>query len=179
MDIKDYIKKITSLKSSIPKSLSEEVYPDVIETTVNSLKKRIFTNGLDSKGSDIGTYSEEPISASKKAFIKKSSFSATSKSGKTMKLKSGYKELKQVQGLKSEKVNLVYSGDLKESVTAQKKGTGYAIGFSDKNNSEKAENLEKKYNKNIFQLSEDEKLKMKQRVATALRKLHKEYFYAK
>lgn len=167
------------MKSVLPKRLQEEVYPNVVETTLNSFKKRIFTNGLDTNGAAIGSYSEKPISVSKKAFVKKSSFTPSSKSGKTMSLKNGYKELKQVQGLKSDKVNLVYTGDLKESVVSQKKGTGYAIGFSDKNNSEKAGQLESNYNKTIFRFSENEKLKMNQMLATAIRKIHKEYFYAK
>ena len=179
MDIKDYINKVNNLKNDLPNRLQNEVYPQVIETTLNRFKTRIFIKGLDSNGNEIGSYSEKPISVPKKAFVKKSSFAPSSKSGKTMGLKNGYKELKEVQGLKSEKVNLVYTGDLKESVTAQKKGTGYAVGFSDKNNSKKANQLEQKYSKDIFQFSEDEKLKMTQNLATELRKIHKAFFYAR
>lgn len=179
MDIQDYIRKVKNLKNDLPSQLANEIYPEVIEATLNSFKRRVFTNGLDSEKQIIGTYSETPTNASKKAFVKKSAFSSNTKGGKSMKLSNGYKELKQIQGLKSDKVNLVYTGDLRESVQSQKKGTGYSIGFTDINNSRKAKQLEKKYGKAIFRLSEEEKTTMNKRLATALRKLHKSYFYAK
>ncbi len=178
MDIQDYINKVNNLKNVLPNRLHESVYPEIAETTTKSLKNRIFTKGLDSDESKIGDYSEKPMNATKEQFVKKAAFTSTSKSGKTMKLKSGYKELKQVQGLKNESVNLVYSGDLRKSIQSNVDADGFVIGFTDKENADKAQKLEDKYGKAIFKLSDNEVLKMKQRVVTALKKIHKSIFYA-
>src|SRR5690606_16685012 len=107
MTVEDYIGKIKRLQYDLPRSLRESVYPEVRETTVRRMKRRIFTDGIATNETEIGEYSERPISASRESFVKKGAFIPTKKGGKSMALKGGYKELKQVQGLKSENVNLV------------------------------------------------------------------------
>lgn len=178
MEIQDYIKKINAIKNALPERLHDSVYPEIAETTTRNLKNRIFSKGLDSNESEIGSYSEKPTTVTAKQFVKKASFTPTSNGGKSMKLKGGYKELKQIQSLKSEYVNLVYSGDLRKSVDFDIDNNGFTIGFTDKENAIKAKDLEDKYGKVIFQLSENERLKLNKNIASALRNIHKKMFYA-
>lgn len=177
MDIQDYLNKIKSLRSEIPNRLQEQVYSEISESITKSLKYRIFTKGLDSNETEIGEYSQKSISATQDKFVKKSAFVPTSKSGKTMQLKGGYKELKQVQGLKSENVNLVYSGDLRKSVQSNTMQNGFEIGFTSVDEAEKAKKIEDKYGKTIFRLSENEILKLNKSVLAEINKIHKSMFY--
>jgi len=173
MNLNDYLKKIENYKRELPEKLSNEIYPKAIEKATRSLKLRIFTRGLDANGNEIGNYSTKEIIVSKNVFVKPSAFKPQ-RNKKAMKLVNGYKELKQIQNLKSEKVNLVYSGKLKNSLQSNKN----IIGFTDSKESEIARNNENRYGKTIFGLSDDEKLKLSRNISSEMRKLQKKYFYA-
>ncbi|WP_312208277.1 hypothetical protein [Empedobacter sp.] len=170
MEIQDYINRIQYLKDSLPEQLNENVYPEIAESITTSYRNRIFTKGLDSNENEIGEYSTKTINVTEQQFIKKSAFVPTSKKGKSMTLKNGYKELKQVQGLKSDSVNLLYSGELKNSIKYKNLKNGFIIGFNSTENAEKSEKLENKYGKIIFQFSNEEKQIIQKQVALALRK---------
>lgn len=130
--------------------------------------QRVFVQGLDSNNSELGTYSEKPNYYSKEQFVRKSSFKAQGKNGdtafkvvtrprKTMYLPQGYKQLREVQARPTDKVNLDYSGSLKNAYRVFKFGSSVVFGQNDAVEHKKIEGLTEKYGD--FQTLTDEEKK--------------------
>lgn len=64
---------------------------------------------------------------------------------KTMYLKEGYRELREIQGLQIEKINFKYSGDLLESYQTQLISLYVVLGLTEELSVKKKEGLEKKF----------------------------------
>lgn len=170
------IRKYEQYKRDLPDILEDQVLDETAAELERKVRKRIFTNGLDSDGNLIGqNYSSKPTTVKKEVFIKPSAF----KGNKSMKLQYGYKELRDIQGLKTDKVNLNYSGELKNKLRIARSQKTVVIGIVDRNNSEKAQSLEKKYQTRIFAFSEKEIQDHFKNVVKKLRKVQKEYFYGR
>ena len=168
------IQKIESYRRDLPDRLQVEVLEIAADEMQRAIRNRIFRKGEDTKGDEIAkSYGTNPIVVQKKAFIKPSAF----KGEKTMKLKYGYKELREIQGLETDKVNLKYSGDLRDSFKVMKRNTSIIVGFNTKDNFRKAKSLEAKYNKVIFKPSKEERKANLKKIVAGLRKIHRSYFY--
>lgn len=112
-------------------------------TTVLALQKqRIFTQGKDAKEAQIGTYSTNPISISKK--------NQSRQTGKTY-FKGGYAEYKTAIGKNPGFVNLQNTSQMMLDYSFQVLGSNsYGLGFNNQFNFNKSEWMEKKYSKEIF-----------------------------
>ena len=131
--------------------------------------QRIFVNGLDNGGSDIGKYSTKPMYASPSSFtsqVRKSGIKPKGKNGsskdfangkqrKSQYLPGGYSELRAVLGRQNSKVDLNLSGALFNSIKVGVSGE-LTIGFNNDNEFEKAKGNEARFNKVIFAASEKE-----------------------
>jgi len=103
------------------------------KTTHSFYVSRIFEHGLNNKLSPLGTYSSRETNFFRWNFLPKNynKFKPTGyffEKGRTlayMTLK-GYKQLKAIQGLKNDRVNLTYTGELKRNfIQMPKTSRGY------------------------------------------------------
>lgn len=144
-----------------------------------TIRNRIQVDGKNSNGQKIGSYSTEPMYASAGQFDKRSAFKPGKKAHieastsirinaktlkvkrgktiqnvvkqkmKTMYLVQGYKELRDIQGKPTDKVNLTYRGDLMASYQQQLTNNAVLQGLTSEFEALKREGLEKgtKYKK--------------------------------
>lgn len=158
-DLSDYLQNIANNLDS--QAVDVAVVQSMTELQANFLK-RVFVEGLDSQNSELGNYSEKPNYFSKEQFVRKSAFKGQGQRGfkgerikevsagqfkvvksevKTMYLKNGYKELRQIQGRPTDKVNLDYSGSLKNAYRVFKFGEAVVFGQNDTFEHKKIEGL--------------------------------------
>lgn len=109
-------------------------------------RPRIFEKGQDSDNGKIGTYSTSPISISKK--------NQARNTGKTY-FPGGYAEYKQAIG-KGGAVNLRNTDQMQMDYQIINQGGQYAFGFQNSENWDKSQWLQDKYDKDIFDISDEE-----------------------
>lgn len=132
--------------------LNEAIFSDRVNrtalTTVLALeKKRIFENGQDSNGGQIGTYGTKPISISKK--------NQARNTGQTY-FKGGYSEYKTAIGKNPGFVNLRNTDQMRMDYGILKNGQSWGLGFQNAENYNKSQWMQTKYDKDIFQITEAE-----------------------
>jgi hypothetical protein len=110
-------------------------------------KPRIFQQGQDSKKSKIGTYSTKPISISKK--------NQARNTGKTY-FKGGYAEYKSDIGKNPGYVNLRNTDQMMMDYQLIVNGDKFGFGFQNNTNYDKSQWMQEKYDKDIFDLTEEE-----------------------
>ncbi len=170
------IRKYEQYKRDLPDILEDKVLEETAAELERKVRKRIFTDGLDANGNTIGqSYSTRPSVVKKDVFVKQAAF----KGKKTMKLEYGYKELREIQGLETDKVNLDYSGDLKKSLRVERSEKGVVIGVTEKHNLEKVQKLEKKYQTKIFAFTQKEIQDHHNNVVKKLKKAQRDYFHGR
>jgi len=78
---------------------------------------------------------------------------------KSMYLQNGYQQLKAVQGLEADFVNLSYSGDLRNDLTQNLVAAddGFTSGVTSATNAQKIAGLMARYGNDLFDLTDDEK----------------------
>lgn len=94
----------------------------------------------------------------KKNPVKYKRYSAVKPSGderKTMYLKEGYKELRDVQGLRTDIMNFEYRGDLMEDYHTQQVAQAVLLGFGNPTQIQKRSSLERRFG-HVFQPTEQE-----------------------
>lgn len=74
---------------------------------------------------------------------------------KSMYLKDGYKQLRSIQGLRTDIMNFKYRGDLLASYRSERQGLTIVQGFTDVKNSGKRQGLEKKFGR-VFAATQQE-----------------------
>lgn len=126
--------------------------PRIIKTALSSVlpehKNRIFKNGFDSKGVQIGTYGTKTISISKK--------NQARNTGKTY-FKGGYAEYKSAIGKNPGFVNLRNTDQMMMDYGLITLGANtFGYGFQNEDNYKKSQWNETKYKKKIFALSKAE-----------------------
>jgi hypothetical protein len=114
-----------------------------INTVLAVQKQRIFTEGKDSKGAQIGTYSTTPASISKK--------NQARQTGKTY-FHGGYSEYKSAIGKNPGFVNLQNTSQMALDYGFQviTEGSSYGIGFTNEFNFKKSEWVETHFGKQVF-----------------------------
>lgn len=170
------LQKYEQYKRDLPELLEDHVLEETAAELERKVRKRIFIDGLDANGNIIGqNYSTKPAIVKQDVFIKPSAF----KGKKTMKLEYGYKELRDIQGLKTDKVNLNYSGELKNKLRIARSEKSVVIGIVDRLNADKAKRLEEKYQTKIFAFSEKEIQSHLKNVVKKLKGIQRDYFYGR
>jgi len=127
-------------------------------------KRRIFEQGLNSSGGQIGKYSTKPTYFNPKDSPVK--FTPKGKTGKTefkdgkphvtRYFGGGYKEVRQTAGRRTDKVNFDFTGQLRFSHTIGFNDNRVVLGFDSQREGRKAQSLEKKFGP-VFALSEEER----------------------
>lgn len=112
-----------------------------VNSVLAAQKKRIFERGKDSNNSQIGRYSTNPISISRKQQARQT--------GKTY-FKGGYREYKSLIGKGSGFVNLRNTDQMQMDLSTQVVGNNeFAIGFTNNFNADKMEWAEERFGKEI------------------------------
>jgi hypothetical protein len=131
-------------------------------------KQRIFFLGLDSSGTEIGTYSVNPfyINPLTLTTVKASGIKPEGKNGqtifkngnphKTKYLTQGYKELRTLTGRQSEIVDLNFSGSLFQSIKVTENGSISAISYTNDELANIMEFQEERFSKIISDVSNEE-----------------------
>lgn len=110
-------------------------------------KQRIFAQGFDGKGVKIGTYSTKPTSIARSQQARNT--------GKIF-FKGGYAEYKRAIGKNPGFVNLRNTDQMMMDYGLVGSNLSYGFGFQNSANFEKMKNLERKYVKDIADLSRNE-----------------------
>lgn len=127
---------------------SDKAQRAALSTSFAIHKPRIFADGLDAKGEKIGTYGTNPISISKK--------NQARQTGKTY-FKGGYSEYKTAVGKNPGFVNLRNTDQMMADYSiVGNSSTGFGFGFQNDVNSNKADWMTDKYEKEIFAASDRE-----------------------
>jgi hypothetical protein len=132
-------------------------------------KQRIFFNGLDSNGDEIGQYSVNPfyINPLSLTTVSSGGIKPEGKNGqtvfkngnphKTKYLTQGYRQLRDLTGRQSETVDLNFSGSLFQSIKVTESGTISAITYTNDEMAGIMESNEARFGKDISTVSTDER----------------------
>lgn len=140
-------KEIDNLIQRINRAVHSEKAMRTALTSVMAIHKpRIYESGADSSKSQIGTYSTNPISISRK--------NQARNTGKTY-FKGGYAEYKSAIG-KGGTVNFRNTDQMMMDYQIIQIGKQFGFGFQNTENFNKSQWLQEKYDKDVFDISEDE-----------------------
>lgn len=159
------LEKIHNLQSNPTTYLSKRL----LDYTKKVLVDRIFGQGLNSSLASIGQYSTSPFTIYQKGISQnefRSEFGYTkykddqvffalakSSTAKTARVKGGTKQLRELQNLQTSYVDLVYTGDLMNSIQVKAQGNVISIFIGDDENINKMSWLENHFGSSIFALN--------------------------
>jgi hypothetical protein len=139
-EILDLIKRINNAVRS------DKAMRTALTSVMSKHKPRVFQSGLDAQGSQIGTYSTNPISISKK--------NQARDTGQTF-FPGGYAQYKQAIG-KGGTVNFRNTDQMQMDYQIIAQGGQFAFGFQNVENWNKSQWLQDKYDKDVFDLTDEE-----------------------
>lgn len=140
-------KEIDALIQRINKAVRSDKAMRTALTSVMAIHKpRVFESGKDASKSKIGTYSTKPISIAKDKQARNT--------GKTY-FKGGYAEYKNAIG-KGGDVNFRNTDQMQADYQIIASGGQFAFGFQNAENWNKSQWLQDKYNKDVFDLTQEE-----------------------
>lgn len=173
MNLEQYIAQLREIAQTLQNSalLNERVTIVAAKTVEAFFKRRIFVKGLDAQEKKIGDYSTKPLYINPKAKtligVSKRGLKAQGKDGKdtfkngkkkkTAYLADGYKELREKTGRQSKAVDLNLSGAGFNSIQTGKKSERVVLGFTNKERQKILEGNERRFKKQIFSLSANER----------------------
>lgn len=129
-------------------SQTDRAMRTALNTVLAEQKRRIFSDGQDATGSEIGTYSTKPISIARKDQARNT--------GKTY-FSGGYAEYKSLIGRNPGRVILRNTDQMMMDYGVLVLGSDqYGLGFVNDDNGDKSDWLEEKYKKEIFSESDFE-----------------------
>jgi len=182
MTLEEHNNQLREMATRTGERLTERVVLVAATKMLATLQNRIFRDGKASDGSSIGVYSTRPYYASKSQFVKKSAFKPLGATGKkkfrsgaphkSMYLKRGYDEFRDIQGRSTNEVNLQMRGDLKNSYVLQAKDNAVLMGINSELQSKKRKGLEKHFKNaenTIFPATNEEKTIYSEEVINELR----------
>lgn len=162
--VSERLKEVSdSLDRLMPDLIAQAVMVELMEKH----KKRIFDDGLNSEGASMGKYSTKPAYYTEKQFVRTKDrkgkiFVPTGKQTKdgkkrkgnfkngnerkSMFIATGYEGLRDIQGRKTDHVNLKYSGSLEAAIQVVKFGSSVEYGNLDALESPKFDANEERYN---------------------------------
>lgn len=165
MDLKEYQARLEKLAVAAQNTAAESVIVPAANGLLASIKVRITAEGKNSAGATIGQYSTKEMYATREQFIKKGSFQprgkvnkGTFKNGNTrqsMYLPAGYKELRDIQGRPTDKMNYNYSGDTMASYQMQAKPDRVLLGLTQERAANIRKGLEAKRGKAFYATADE------------------------
>lgn len=156
MTAEQYRDKLIALRdAAVQKTLDAVIIPAANEYLAETIN-RIAVEGKNSEGQNIGSYSTKKMYAGKDQFVKKGSFKPGPKPGaKTQRLDGGYKELRDIQGRPTDKMNYLYTGDTLLAYQMQVKDKFVLLGFINERASKIRKGLEGKRGRAFYPTAEE------------------------
>lgn len=163
--LEQYTERLQDLaKQGSERAIESVVIPAANELLAN-IKNRIIDEGKKSDGSKIGNYSTKPAYFEKEQFIQKSKFKPKGKTGETkfksgafhksMYLEQGYKELRNIQGRPTDKINEFYTGSTMNSYQLQAIQNAVLLGLTNEKSAKIRQGQEGRFGK-IFYATKEE-----------------------
>lgn len=166
MTPQEYNERLSQLSNDTANRIREREYFVASNRLLATIKNRIQREGKDSSGGVMPAYSTKPAYFSKDAFVKKGSFKAQGKSAKgsfkngnarrSMFIDTGYKGLKDVQGMDTKVRTINYSGDTMLSYVIGQTDEAILLGFNQRKSSIIRKAQEDKNNGAIFSGTQQE-----------------------
>lgn len=161
MNLADLAPRLEEIRENLIKGAQERVILAAATAMKAEMQDRIFNRGEDIHGSAIGDYSTKASYFTKDKFVRKAAFKPQGKNGlrgvkekkaipKSMYLKEGYKEFRDIQGRKTDTKNYKLAGSLEKSIQIVKDGKDTLIAITDADESNKRHWLEAQDNKQVF-----------------------------
>lgn len=181
---------ISKFVSELPKAMAQGTFL-AAQQLYAEIPQRIFNKGKAVDGSDIGEYSTTTTLVGRKSFPtkgtadrffgKKDQLQWRRFKGRNLALlEGGYKELRRLSDLQTDKVDLNFRGDLQGSFALVEYGpTDFAIIIKGAENVAKARGNEKHFKgatNTIFHYSKDEEKKAQKAYNVPINKLIRKYF---
>lgn len=172
MAFQAFEKRLTDIKDNLDKAMPDIIAQAIMIEVMAMHKERIFDKGLRTNGKEIGTYSKDAGYYAKDKFIRQDAFKPhgkpnkngeVRKSNKTMYIATGYTGFRDIQGRKTDRKNLKYSGALENNIQVIQSGNEVGYGTTDPDESKKFQALEEQYEP--FGLSTNEKKYLKEEIA--------------
>lgn len=158
--LQDFTQNMGNLLNIVTSDAIDNIMANPVLEALKEIKNRVTDRGENTNGGQIGQYDTKEMYAPQKAFAKPSAFRGVGKHGgtprKTMYLGRGYKELRDIQALRTDFINLQYRGDLINDYRMQKVARDFVIGFTNEKNKLIREGQEDKADSLIFTPSTDE-----------------------
>jgi hypothetical protein len=136
---------------------------------IGEYKQRIFSDGLNSSRGSIGAYSTNAFYVNPlkltgvptsgivpEGKTGKKVFANSGKPHKTKYLKAGYKELRELVGRQSDKVDLNFSGSLERSIQVVQEGNVSYVRYTSEKEAQKMEGNEERFSTKISELTKEE-----------------------
>lgn len=140
--------ELRAIIDKVNKAIRSERTTRIAVSTVFAFHKpRIFERGLDANNSQIGQYSTKPASVSKKQQARNT--------GRTY-FPGGYSEYKSAVGKNPGFVILRNTDQMYADYGIIQRGNKFGLGFQNKTNYDKSQWMQDKYDKDIFDHSEQE-----------------------
>lgn len=178
--IQDLIERINGMAAKSMEAAEESIIIPAASAMTANIINRNANRGENSDGSKRDGYSTKPIYANRDKFVRKSSFVPQGKTGrgnfkngnerKSMELPGGYKQLREIQGRRTDIKNYDYTGDTLNAFGFGKNNLGIAIGFRNERAAIIRKALEEK-NGAAFPPSEQEKQEYIQEVTKNTKEL--------
>lgn len=193
MDLHEYSDKLKEIIERSKEKALERIIVPPANKMLATIKNRIQLDGENSEGRRIGNYSTASMYVTQDQFDKRSSFKPIGKNEKkrktvqvfdigtrkkksvavkedytlrkSMYLQEGYKELRDIQGKPTDKVNATYRGDLILSYQQQQTANAVLQGLTSEQEKLKREGLEKHFGGKIMAPQKEEIDQYKKEVA--------------
>ena len=148
MTVQEYTDRLNSLYTLVGGDLADLAILPPATKLLREIKRRVVQDGANTNLEPIGNYSTKPISVTKDQFINKGAFAPTDtvtgviryKVGdktrkrkvekKTMYLRNGYKELRDIQSLQTAFIDLKYSGKMVRAFQLRKGQNEFLMGIT-------------------------------------------------
>ena len=155
--------KLNLLVANFQKIVSDSMEGATINLEAD-IRTRVFDENLDINGGGFGQYSSTPAYFGKKQFAVQGAFKGQGKNPeivkekppKTMYLKGGYKELREIQNRPTESIDLQYTYDLFLNGIGTDFNGGYKVVFKNDLSQNKGRGFEDRKGLKIFYPSKEE-----------------------
>lgn len=169
MTLDEYNNNVAELLKEVELAATGEAYIPAANELLAETKNRIQLDGKKADGTNIGQYSTKPAYYSREQFVKKTAFKPQGKTGKktekTMYLPAGYKQLRDIQGRHTDKVNENYSGQTLLDYQLEQQNKSIVLGFVSERSSRIRKGQDKKFGGDIWHSSAEELANYEKNVA--------------
>lgn len=153
MTMQEHLKQIQRLAAVAEQEAVESVIVPAANELLANIINRNINEGKNTDGTTRKDYSTRPMYASEQQFIQKATIKPRGKTGETVfkngkphkaqYLPQGYKQLRDIQGRRTDIKNYEYTGDLFQSYVLGREGQSIVIGLDKQSQVLKKQGLEK------------------------------------